>query len=484
MERAAAALAREVVLSWTGEVASTATPTAAAAAATNDSSLRDTNQIVQGAATLVGQLQLKLEGLASNARMLIDGQFGGDHQEFLVGFFASATPQGGKLSAVESLRAIDRLFAPPHAEERGAFILQRPLDAIVSPLSMKLANDLARWVLGKLDDQQERLAGAQRAAQWLVDYLKRLDADAMRLSEGLSRQCAAIAEEVQRDPRADAAKPDAALARSLNYFRMRVDLKAVKASGLIAKRLLAELKSISGTVAEFGRHIKHIANSLPNVAMAEDAGDVAGDPLLAALGAHMAELKESVAAQLQQQFIDEQGGLFPTIMGNSRIRAQMLGTLQKLARQEAEKLAARPDVIDAGLAGFAGHAGSGATDLPRFLQRGGVYRKLSVVPADASLGGSSMGAGGDASVVAVPGADLITVCEGWQTPLASIARDLIQNRRDYADFASRVQTRSDIPWALLNAPVVVAPPAFAFAVTEAFPGAGDCSPTMTQILSQ
>jgi hypothetical protein len=217
--------------------------------------------------------------------------------------------------------------------------------------------------------------------------------------------------------------------------------------------------------------------------VAEDAGNVAGDPLLAALGAHMAELKESVAAQLQQQFIDEQGGLFPTIMGNSRIRAQMLGTLQKLARQEAEKLAARPDVIDAGLAGFVGHEGSGATDLPRFLQRGGVYRKLSVVPADASLGGSSIGAG-DASVVAVPGADLITVCEGWQTPLASIARDLIQNRRDYADFASRVQTRSDVPWTLLNAPVVVAAPAFAFAVTEAFPGAGDCSPTMTQILSQ
>jgi serine/threonine protein kinase len=486
-ERAAAALAREVVLSWTGEVASVDSPANAAAAASNEVSLRDTNQIVQGAATLVGQLQLKLEGLASNARMLIDGQFGGDHQEFLANFLTTATPQSGKLTAVETLRAVDRLFAPPHEEERGSFILQRPLDAIVSPLSMKLANDLATWVLRRLDDQQERLAGAQRAAQWLVDHLKRLDADATRLGEGLTRQCAAFAEEVRNDSRADSAKHDAALARTLNYFRMRIDLTAVHASGLIAKRLLAELKSISGTVAEFGRHIKHIANSLPNVAAADGAPNGVDDPLLAVLGAHMPELKDSVAAQLQQQFIDEQGGLFPTIMGNSRIRAQMLTTLQKLARQEAEKLAARPDVIDAALAGLVnGESANGAAaDLPRFLQRGGAYRKLSVVPADAPLsGGASLALGSDGSIVAVPGADLITVCEGWQMPLASIARELIQNRRDYADFAGRVQTRSDVAWTPLNAPVIVPAAAFAFAVTEAFPGAGDCSPTMTQILSQ
>ena len=31
---------------------------------------------------------------------------------------------------------------------------------------------------------------------------------------------------------------------------------------------------------------------------------------------------------------------------------------------------------------------------------------------------------------------------------------------------------------------LLADAAFAFAVTEAFPGGGDCSPTMTQILSQ
>ena len=73
----------------------------------------DTNQIVQGAATLVGQLQLKLEGLASNARSLVEAQFGGDQQAFLVDLFSTATPDGKSTAALDMIRAIDRLFVAP-----------------------------------------------------------------------------------------------------------------------------------------------------------------------------------------------------------------------------------------------------------------------------------------------------------------------------------------------------------------------------------
>lgn len=485
IDRVAATLSREVVLSWTG---GEATPAGSIGAAVQEpvQSVRDTNQIVQGAATLVSQLQLKLESLASNARSLIESQFGGEQQTFLVNLLSTVAPEGKRLGALETMRAIDRLFAPPREDEHGAFVLQRPLEAIVSPLPMKLASDLALWVLKKLDDRQERLAGAQRAAQWLVDHLKRLELDASRLAEGLGRQSYTFVDELRRDSRADSASSDAALARAVAYFRMRVDQHAVLASVSIAKRLLTELKSVGATIAEFGRHLKHLAVNLPASAGSE-AMDPSSNPLDAALADRLASLADAIDADLQQQFIDEQGGLFTTIMGNSRVRAQMLVALNKLARRAAEDLASRPDVLNSAFATL-GDNGTGDAaspqpaggELPALLKHGGVYRKLTIVPAE-SVGGRSLESwratfGSDTSLAATAGHDVVAICEGWRLPLMHVGLELIQRRRDYADFAARVQARSDVAWVPLTSPV-----AAAFPPVSAFPDLGGDAIRCTQV---
>jgi hypothetical protein len=103
IDRAACALAREVVLQWTGSDSAAASPSVGAP---NQESVRDTNQIVQGATALVGQLQLKLEGLASNARSLVEAQFGGDQQAFLVGLMGTVAPTGKGASAADLARTV------------------------------------------------------------------------------------------------------------------------------------------------------------------------------------------------------------------------------------------------------------------------------------------------------------------------------------------------------------------------------------------
>ena len=55
--------------------------------------MRDTNQIVQGAATLVSQLQLNFESLASNARSLVEAHGGLLHFENIV-------PQGARITII------------------------------------------------------------------------------------------------------------------------------------------------------------------------------------------------------------------------------------------------------------------------------------------------------------------------------------------------------------------------------------------------
>lgn len=474
VEQAGAALSRQVVLAWAG------IETIGATQHGQPPSVRDTNQLVQGAAKLVGQLQLKLEGLASNARSLVEAQFGGDQQAFLDNLLPE--PHVGKASAADALQMIDRLFATPNEDSQGEFVFDRPVEAIVSPLVMKLAGDLVRWVLAKLDDRQERLAGAQRGVDWLVEHLKRVEADAGRLAAGLARQTAEAAELTRRDHPTGAAARE----RVLAYFRMRVDHHAVAASGFIARRLLAELKSIGATIGEFGRHLKHMAASLPRVADAEDgaAAPAATNPLAAALAYQAPTIADAIDAQLQEEFIDPQGGLFQTIMGNSRVRAQMLSVLNKISRRAAQGLASRPDVMNAAFAALAGGeatANPATPKLPEFLQHGGVYRNLVVAPAQCP-GAQATGLwsglqGADASLLVAPGQEVVTVCEGWQLPLVRLGIGLIQNRRDYADFAARVHTRSDVDWLPLTAAASAAP-----VLANAF---GDLSagPRMTQVIN-
>jgi hypothetical protein len=299
------------------------------------------------------------------------------------------------------------------------------LDAIVSPLSMKLAGDLSQWVLRKLDDRQERLAGAQRAAEWLVDHLKRLESDAARMTDGLGRQAATLSDALRRDPRAAAATGHAAFAKALAYFRMRIDHQAVWASTLIARRLLAELKLAGTTVAEFGRHLKHLAVNLPG-ASGEDSDAVTKSPLAAALAEQRRTMSDEIDGQLQEQFIDGQGGLFPTIMGNSRIRAQMVAALGKLARRAAEQLASRPDVLNSAFADLSPDKTPSDETLP-FLVRGGVYRKLTVVPAKNRVR-PRLERLGLVSLATAPGHDVVWFVKGWRLPLV-LAMTLIQMPR-------------------------------------------------------
>lgn len=455
IDAAAASVARAVILQWTGVEASSATNPGTASAAVS----RDTDQLVPGAAALVGQLQLKLEGLASNARGFIDAQFGGDVTAFGVGLLDVARQADAKFTASGMLGRIDALFAAPNEHDEGAYLLERPLDTIVSPLAMKLGGDLGRWVISRIDDRQQRLAGAQRAATWIVDHLKSVEADATRMAAALARPIQAALETARKDTRTDAQSFDARAAQAVAYLRMRIDHQAVVGGILILRRLLAEMKGLNGALSEFGRHLKNLARNLPAgadaLAKRDDGGDLPCDRFLERIADRVAPLADAIDGRLQAECIGEHGGLFQTIMGHTRVRAQALESIHKYAREAVQELAAEAGEWDASLADKpAPTEGAAAANdaLPRFLGHGGVYANLVVAPRPEAASAVE-----DATIAISPGSDVFVCCEAWQLPLPWVAADLIHSRRDYADFAARVQTRSDVAWApLIAAPVVAA----------------------------
>jgi hypothetical protein len=261
--------------------------------------------------------------------------------------------------------------------------------------------------------------------------------------------------------------------RAVGYFRMRTDEHAVLASAIIARRLLAQMKSVVDTITEFGRHLKNVATHLAQ----PSAPISANDPLAKAVAESFAALIDAVDQQLQDKFISPNGGLFQTIMGNSRLRAQMLQELNRYARQAVEQFASRPEVARAAMTGekkgMSESAASSEQKSP-LLEHGGSYRTLAVLPGHAQSDADNAFA--NATIVSAHGNNIVTCQEAWDLPLTSIAMDIIQRRRDYADFAARVASRSDVHWAPLNVPTVQFP---IVVPTDAFAAA---MPMATQVL--
>jgi len=448
--RAAATLCRRVIRAWTGVDARDSQ---------RDHSTpggNDASALELDAASVVERLELTFDSLSANAGTLIEAQFGGHLPDFLNNIWSVAK---GNTTACDALRAIDCLFASPNADCPGEFVLDRPVDSIVNPLIAKLSDDLVHWLVGILDIPRQRLMGAQRSVEWFFDHLKGVESNATCKAGGFARKIGEIAELTRREPHAAAGVREQALA----YLRLRIDYQAAAASGYIARRLLAELKTLGNTLSEYGRHLQHIAASFPAAVepvpcstTSRDASDL--DPIDAALAYHGPLITEAIESQLQQEFVELHGGMFRTIMGNSRVRAQLLELLNRIARRTAEGLAARPDVMSASFAVRAGEAATSAepSAWPELLRHGGVYRRMVMAPAQcpgaqaAELWTGPEGA--EATLLMAPSQEVVAVCEGWKLPLARLAIGVIQNRRDYADFAARVHTRSDIAWTPLTAP--------------------------------
>ncbi|MEM8945688.1 MAG: tubulin-like doman-containing protein [Planctomycetota bacterium] len=464
-------LCQRVVLSWSGSVLehepSNVRDSGLASSEQETTSVSETSQIISGAPRAVASLQLHLEGISANARQLLEGQFGTDVDEMLSHQLAELSDSQGDPPAA-ALRQIDALFsAKAEGDSSGAkYVYGRRLDSIVSPLGMKLAADLQRWLLSRLDERQERLAGARQAAEWFAEHLKRVEADSQRLGRAISGKLVAIVNEFGGSA-ANATAPTTSLTPTqlqelaVRYFRLRLDLCALQATGQLVRTLQSELKALREAIVEFGRHLRHLADKLvadhQDNCPADGLSDCGsgGNPVFRSLMSKLPELAESVDRHVQEQFIGSHGGLFQTVMGNRKVFNELLDVVRKISSDEL--FAASRELTKSGASDYDADALANYVQqsTPSMLDLGGVGSRLLVMPQeDASAEAASRLReliGSESSILAGVGENLVLCTEVAGVPLARVAIDLIECRRDYADFAARVHTRCDISWSPLVA---------------------------------
>ncbi|MCA9259315.1 MAG: hypothetical protein KDA61_08955, partial [Planctomycetales bacterium] len=448
----AAQLRRQVVRQWAG--GDDACEDGDEADGDRDSG-RDTNQIVRGVGPLVGRMQLQVDGLAANARSLIESQLGGEPEHLAQTIWEQIDDSVAEGKAAAVRNAVDKLFvAAPEESEGTQSVKNRPLDSIVSPLSMKLATNLSQWILARLDDRQERLLGAERSTGWLIEHFECVERDSQRLSAGFARQ---LNESLQ--PFRDAAQAKRSVVVdsewAANYLRLHVDKASALAAAVLARRMKLELRNVKGALVEFGRHLRSMAEGLAAAVQDEFTEQRPPENLLSGAESDLTALVD----EKMEAFIAEQGGLFQTLMGNTRVRGQMLEELTRQSVEVVRGVAMRRNPLDSLLA--ADDEGRPMQDLaalaesvsPDFLCQGGTVRRLAVLPAADPRSETAVQLKSqlskDSTVIPAGEGELTLCSEAWDLAVPHLALELIQSRRDYVDFASRVQTRSDVAWGSL-----------------------------------
>ncbi len=461
-------LCQRVVLGWSG-AESESTPQdkpydSRASEEQETASLSDTSQIICGAPRAVAQLQLNLEGISANARTLLESQFGTNVEAMLAKLLTGTEQVSVAVNPAEVVQLVDTLFvASPGTENVSSreFVLGRRLDAIVSPLGMKLAADLQRWLIHRLDESQERLAGTRQAAEWFGKHLQRVEADSRRLAKGIGNKLITMlnqysASDAEFSSTANESSVDVGLELAIKYFRLRLDLRALQATSHLVRMLQSELKNVGEAVVEFGRHLRNLADMLTPESDSE-AGQLiyngtlpAQDPIDQMLQASLAGITEKVDQQLQEQFINQQGGLFQTVMGNRKLMEELLGTLQAIAKQHIAlavrelSMSGEQALDEESLTEYANQA------KPSLLNLGGIDHQLVVLPqrenGEALTTTVRNALGAETSLLTGAEGNLVVCTEAGHLPLARVAVDLIECRRDYAEFADRVHTRNDINW--------------------------------------
>jgi len=481
-------LCHRVVLGWSGEETESLPPTpnnllnSRLAEEQETASISDTSHIISGAPRAVAQLQLNLEGISANARTILESQFGSNIEALLTKLIADQQQDRPEATLAEVLQVVDTLFAsaPGSKANAGEFVFGRRLETIVSPLGMKLTADLQQWLLHRLDERQERLTGTQQAAEWFAQHLQRVETDASRLGQAIGRKlvdmtqhASAIAADTASRRNAGAA--DSVLAVAIQYFRLRLDLRALQATSQLTRMLQLELKNIREAIVEFGRHLRHLADTLTqdsNLGDEKQAGHdpvAPQEPIIQTLLASLSGLTSQVDQDLQEQFISQQGGLFQTVMGNRKVMSDLLDTLQSIARQHVALAAREFDLSGEQTLDKETLLDSADQLISPLMNQGGSVSQLVVLPQQGNreqqLATVRDALGSETSLLAPSEGNRIVCSEVGQIPLARVAVKLIERRRDYAEFADRVHTRNDISWTPL---IDIPSPTFAPAAVSEF----------------
>ena len=418
------------------------------------------------AAALARTMGLDAEPLMQVVQQFAAADLGGDPEAFFKKLMV-AGPQGQPLVEKWVASACD-LFGMQHSDtsvEAQVGELAHALDSRIGPWIAQVGTGLREWIEAIVEDPQCRVNGARRAAKWFQNYLKGL---VERLSETRGRIARDIGHAVRSlaatDPARKGARrtPQELAATFLQYSRLRLFELAAQRAGQIAHSLQSHAVAAHDSLVDLQREIDHLAQQFPLLEQGSAAAGSEVSAMRSNVADQLKEAEEPLARQLDEELTQSvfatQGGLRVVVSAGGEERANLVVTLRNSARQAALAKVQSIDLASILLGEQTGESplSKCLTTAEPWLQRCGGRRRLLFVIPQQMVGqytSATLAAQLGSTVFrqlpgVAPGgsSDLVMLFELGDISVAHAAANLIDFRRDLADAAARLQTRSDITW--------------------------------------
>jgi serine/threonine protein kinase len=418
------------------------------------------------AATLVRTMGLEPEPLLQLVQQFASVDMGGDPEAFFRKLMVQG-PQGQPL--VEKwVAATCDLFGRDHSDtsiEAQPGELSQALDARVGPWIAQVGAGLQQWVEAIVDDPPLRVAGARRAAKWFQSYLRTIVDKLAELRGRFQRELAAAAKLLAGDeaPKGKSPRTPQEMTNTfLLYCRLRLFELAAQRAGQIAHALQSYVVASHDGLVELQRELDHLAHEFPTGEDAANGPATDDAEMRKSVTSQLREAEPSLVQQLDdhltQTLFTDQGGLRAVMTPGGQEREALLTKIRSLARQAALAKVQSIDLASLLLAGQDENSSlaKGITRAAPWLARCGGRRRLVFVLPPQLAGqytpGTLSAQIGPALFNQLPGvvagtpSDLVVLFEMGDISVPHAAAHLIDFRRDLAEAAGRLQTRSDVTW--------------------------------------
>lgn len=416
---------------------------------------------------IAAELELDVANLAAAAGRELEAFLGAPLDQAYLGALADLADRGDAVTLRAALETAGEFFAPPKASSsrQTTYLGERPLVQVMAATASKQCVELRQRLLGMLDAPHQRLAGAEAAVTTLRDLLQAIRRDASDREAETLRDIRLTADRlgVLEPLGGDVTADPEQMAPLFAYVRLRFDGAVAHAVGAIVDALIATLKEVSSELREAGRRLdaltRHAASAVSEAAaerLHAKGNDASADHVDQLVKSRLAELAKAADRGVQERWVEPAGGLAAALVDEPRVRAALFASLEEEAAAVVQKYLSQKcvdHILEQGRQPSGESVAGVAAADPALLAYGGGVQRLAIVP---DTGNETMPVEqlsdclGGVGVVVGRHVDYLYCCEAQQIPAAAWALDAIEKRRDYAAFARRVHTRSDIAWSPLH----------------------------------
>lgn len=408
---------------------------------------KTTGRLVPGAPQFVSQRQLDVTGLAALGKLAVEEQLGGDAVQLLriaavdAGFSPQTLTIDAGLALIDTLIQTDSEQGPTTYKARGISTSE-----IAGKVGPARCAELENWVLTLIGKPGERLGGAEQAVVWFREHLASLAETTHRLRNSLQQEFESLAHD---QPAAESESVDVGR-RVVRLLRIRIDQTALEVAEHILGQLHESMESTTERLERIRQTLQQTRDGLSFSALDpqhdhEETLDqvqsgLATSQLITELDAHIEESLTTQETKLLSLLEAGDGQTKLEGLIQDAARQTVLGspTVRRLAAELAPSANAGSEPIS---------QSEGLT--PVLHEQGGQFVRLRIVPQQGGSQGSDLHLHEGEACVSTPFADTFEIAEAWGLSVVHVAAEFVDFRRDYAQLASRIHTRTDIAWPLL-----------------------------------